>query len=280
MTTRSSTWFAVACAAAVLILGGRAEGSDALAGCDAFRTPNGGGSLDFGGSQPPIPADFFGPGSDPFIGNVSLNGVPLGSYNGSNTGNADTIVERLTTAVLPAVGASDTVPIELVALSLRGDATITVTFNGGQNPTEFDLTVVESPTLESVGTITINHEGADGGTWSADFTAIVDVTFTEVGNPGSVFVMADVSETQVCLAEFPGEWSHADPGLIPDPCNPDPNFFVTVACIHQGPHPETVPAVAAIPAVSTWGMIVMTLLVLTGGAIVFLRRGAGSSAAM
>ncbi len=273
MTTRSISLLAVVCAAALLILGGRAEGSDAPAGCDALTTPDGGASLDFGGSQPPIPADFFGPGSDPFTGVVSLNGAPLGTYNGAFTGSADTVIERLVDAVLPTVGSSDTVPIELVALSLVSGSPITVTFNGGQNPTDFTLTVAESATPgDSVGTMTINHEGADGGTWTADFIAVVDVTFTNVADPGEQFFMFEVSDTQACLAGTPGEWSHTNPGVITDPCNPATDFFVTATCIHTGPHPETI-VTPRIPTVSTWMAIAMALLLMTAGTVVFLRRG-------
>jgi hypothetical protein len=44
----------------------------------------------------PVPADFFGPGSDPFDGRIYLQGDPFDSYGGfSGLSPTDTIIERL-----------------------------------------------------------------------------------------------------------------------------------------------------------------------------------------
>ena len=74
-----------------------------VAGCtnqpfeiDPWTTEPGGTSCeDF--SHPdacPIPADFFGPGSDPFGGQVCFEGVPLGNTPFGDFGDADTLVPR------------------------------------------------------------------------------------------------------------------------------------------------------------------------------------------
>ena len=56
------------------------------AGDDYFVTVAG-SQIDFGGGDfPPIPADFFGPGSDPFDGLVPLEGVPVDPAAGHNAG--------------------------------------------------------------------------------------------------------------------------------------------------------------------------------------------------
>ncbi|MBN1489032.1 MAG: hypothetical protein JXA69_03875 [Phycisphaerae bacterium] len=70
--------------------------------------------VEFGGSIPSVPSDFFGPGSDPFTGSVALTGQPLDPAHSQ----ADTIVRRLGEAYLPTVGSADTIPVELAALNL------------------------------------------------------------------------------------------------------------------------------------------------------------------
>ena len=61
----------------------------------------------------PIPADFFDPGSDPFMDIIGLQGVPL-----SPGATTDTVVARLDKAKFHGPLHIDTVPIEIIALSL------------------------------------------------------------------------------------------------------------------------------------------------------------------
>ncbi|OQX76974.1 MAG: hypothetical protein B6D61_07955, partial [Bacteroidetes bacterium 4484_249] len=69
-----------------------------------------------GGDLEPIPADFFGPGSDPFDGVIHLKGESLES---SEFPNSDAIIERLSEANLPQpYPASDAVQTEIVELDL------------------------------------------------------------------------------------------------------------------------------------------------------------------
>ena len=72
----------------------------------------------------PIPADFFGPGSDELFGEVNLQGVPLNTYNG-DLGPTDTIVSRPLDTVPLTSGVPDTIPIEIVALSLVSASPVT-----------------------------------------------------------------------------------------------------------------------------------------------------------
>lgn len=108
-------------------------------GDDAWMTPRAhgvheGSLLDFANS--PIPAGFFGPGSDPFQGRVEFCGEPLESTLGT-LGTIDTIVRRPSPTVpLSPPAGMDTVPIEIVALSLVSCQPITVTYNAG---TSFEL---------------------------------------------------------------------------------------------------------------------------------------------
>lgn len=71
-------------------------------GFDCFETPadcNGRStSIEFGSPEiPPIPADFFGPGSEPFIGEVRLQGAGDPVF-------PDTVIERLAPIELPQSG--------------------------------------------------------------------------------------------------------------------------------------------------------------------------------
>jgi len=84
-----------------------------------------------GGTLPPLPADFFGPGSDPFEGQVALVG---------HVGDPDTIIQRHTpgnTSGTPPV--NDTIDIEIIALNLVSTAPITVT--GAGSPELWDVQV-------------------------------------------------------------------------------------------------------------------------------------------
>ena len=80
---------------------------------DLLRTPSL-GEWDFSGD--PIPADFFGPGSDPFDGIIAFVGDPLASSPHAPSGDlglADTIIERLALIDLPSPTSSAAVPIEM-----------------------------------------------------------------------------------------------------------------------------------------------------------------------
>ena len=64
-----------------------------------------------------LPGTFF---DFPGIGVVPLEGRPIGP------GNTDTIVQRQEDANLPGMGSSDTIPIEMVALSLQSTAPVNI----------------------------------------------------------------------------------------------------------------------------------------------------------
>ena len=96
---------------------GPANADPVLPGIDIWVTPaNGTTSVDF--SSTPIPADFFGPGSDPFDGTVQLQGEPLFTVPAGALGGADTVLERQAPADLPVCPSTDTIPVEIKALSI------------------------------------------------------------------------------------------------------------------------------------------------------------------
>lgn len=154
--------------------------------------------------QLPARADPIDPGFDLFMtvpastsvdltgigaGVVSLAGVPIGP-NG-----LDTVVSR-TAGIDPfPVGGAGVVPIELVELSLTSVAPVSI---GGLF---FDLVVTELPSPP--GTMTIMHEFASGGTFTAILPVAAMLTFTEVGNPLNVIPVPFFD-----IFTSSGVWSH------------------------------------------------------------------------
>src|SRR5206468_4061374 len=122
---------------------------------DVFKTPPGGATHeDF--SWMPIPAGFFDPGSEPFDGTIRYQGAPLNPP--SPLGPTDTIVRRPQPATLVGVGASQTVPIEIVALSLVSSAPITVNYSGGPPPEQWNVSVCLSDVVpQPSGSMTITN---------------------------------------------------------------------------------------------------------------------------
>jgi len=232
----------------------------------------------------PIPADFFGPGSDPFTGTVCLEGVPLGGSFGA----ADTLIQRsadpFERCAVPGA-AQQTVDIEIVQLSLVGVAPITVTFNGGQNPEQWTVAVTVSPDglLPGTpqGTLTATKTHCNGGTYTANLFVQPQFTFT---GPGGTKVLdtfvqgtAAVQLQQVTARPWISE---VDPllGLQGDPCtffhpNVDDSVQRTLAECDQDMN--GVLDICQIPAASEWGLLVLVIGVLAGGSVLLRRRAAG-----
>jgi len=243
----------IGCIGCVAILASPSNGAVVNPGNDLFKTSPG-ATQEFGtggvDSAPAIPADFFDPGSDPFTGTVNLMSNPLGTFGGFGVGSADTIVRRLVTANVPNMGDSDTIPIEIVALSLTSVSPITVTFNGGQNPELWDVDVTLSPSTPSPGTMTINHSAPEGGTYDADMNVFVLFTFTRQSD-SSVRLLDSGTipyNANVTTSNSPN-WEHEPTngqsvvlGLTGDESNlagaPWTNDFYIFGIIeHTGPHP-------------------------------------------
>ena len=119
---------------------------------------------------PAIPADFFGPGSDPFTGTVVMAGMLM---DPNNFGMTDTQVQRAGPVHFPGAGfprPSDPIPVEMVELSLVGIAPITVTYNGGQNPESWVVGMGLSSNQQQ-GQLNAVLVGPSGG----DYTATLPV---------------------------------------------------------------------------------------------------------
>jgi hypothetical protein len=77
----------------------------------------------------PVPAGFFGPGSDAYSGPIQFAGVPI---DPDAFGSADTVVERVDTRSMPPPWPrGGLVGIQLMQLSLQSVAPVTVTYGAG-----------------------------------------------------------------------------------------------------------------------------------------------------
>jgi hypothetical protein len=170
--------------------------------------------LEFGGSSgiAPIPADFFGPGSDPFEGTVALQGDPFDDFDpGTGTisglSPTDTIIERQQDA--GGGGFPDTIDIEIVALSLVSTAPIWVTTPPG--PEMWNVRVdVPASGAQDTGTMTIRHEHVNGGTFDSELPVKPVVTFTKVSDPSEVRVLDWTLEGLSAIVFFASgvDWCH------------------------------------------------------------------------
>ncbi|MBK8913180.1 MAG: hypothetical protein IPM64_01030 [Phycisphaerales bacterium] len=138
-----------------------------------------------GSIYPPLPPNFFGPGSDPFIGTIFSTGQPL---DPGGLGATDTIVRRPFDPLQPfdPPGAAGTVPIEIVALQLVSIQPITVTHNGGMTSSQWDVRIDLSATPQAIGGANALKTHPNGGTWDAMLPVQPRFTFLEVGGPGVV----------------------------------------------------------------------------------------------
>lgn len=185
---------------------------DVAAGIDLFTTPPGGTTFD----DLNLPAGFFGPGSDPFLGTVVLGGQPIAPSG--PLGPTDTIVKRNSNALLPTPGSSTTVPIEIIALSLVSVNPITVTYNGGQTPEQWSVRVCLAQTApQQVGTETIQTNPCvcpEGGTFTSTLPVLPKLTFTRT-LPSAATQVLDFGVAGLPPIQFTttnGHWLAFDPG--------------------------------------------------------------------
>lgn len=150
-------------------------------GSDPWVTVHGGGQTY---QELTLPADFFGPGSEPFSDRVEFMGLPV---DPANLGPVDTIVMRTENAILAGPGTSDTVPIALVALNLISVEPIRVMIGGVE--TQWDIEVRAHPGGTPIipGTMTIRQTSETGGTFDSTLPVVPFFFFTNVQNPDLVY---------------------------------------------------------------------------------------------
>jgi len=155
------------------------------------------------GGNPPIPADFFGPGSEPFVGIVRLHGSHLDT---ANLGSADTLVARTEVMFPPGSPISFPVPTELVQLSLTSINPIIVNVpstqpsEGGDGTEEWAMAATQSSLL------CCGDFDGDGDIDLSDFTQF-QLCFGGSNNPPSPTCPAGVDadcdgDGDVDLADF------------------------------------------------------------------------------
>lgn len=177
-------------------------------------------SVTFGGTSPlpPIPMGFFFPGSNPFSGTILLKGSPIDL---DASGGADTIIRRPVPANLPTVPSTDTIPIELVALSLVSINPIMV--NPGGN--FFDVFIGLEPFPPSQGQMTIRRTGTDNGVFDCppnNMQVFAHFRFRKVG--GGPDLHLQPQQPSVHLGSIQSHpWSTTTNGYAPP--GSGPNFY-------------------------------------------------------
>ncbi|MBI4556163.1 MAG: hypothetical protein HY706_01145 [Candidatus Hydrogenedentes bacterium] len=260
--------------------------NSALPGLDLLEAQSG-ASIEFGNAIPPIPAGFFEPGSDPFSGVIPLQGQPLGSYPGctGDLGPTDTIIERKEPAHLPDIGSTDTIPIELVALSLVSVAPITVT--GSSGASQWNVAVQLNPSPPSTGTMTVTKTHANGGTFSSTFTVTPRLIFTRVDNP-LVSPIFDPTPDTLNATNVPWvsdsstlSWPPCTSNFVPGvdsggksivPKSPT-SFAMTGSYFSLTSMPPSTSSPPGLPGSSRWSvMLLLTILPFLGLAYLLRRR--------
>jgi hypothetical protein len=156
--------------------------------------------------SPAIPADFFGPGSEPFTGEVCFSGTPSGH---PSFPDADTIIRRIGPFEdFCDIDAAPTFDIEIVALSLVSVDPISVVVDG--TPEDWDVAVGLSSVAAPLGTLTTTRTHCNGGTYTSTLRVLPKFTFTKVSEPGQVLTLDTGEEgipAVVLSPPFPKDWS-------------------------------------------------------------------------
>jgi hypothetical protein len=134
--------------------------------------------------SPPLPAGFFGPGSDPWSGPISCVGDPFDPTGDAPT--ADLVVRHETVKWIPntekrygpaEIPRNFVLRCDMVKLSERGTEPITVTYDGGKNPEQWYVNVGMAKDHPGGGRIQITHINSDGNGGLADIEIAVKVAF-------------------------------------------------------------------------------------------------------
>ncbi|UCE60206.1 MAG: hypothetical protein JSU63_00360 [Phycisphaerales bacterium] len=187
-----------------------------------------------------IPADFFGAGSDPFVGSIPLAGVPLGVTAQGDFGNSDTLISRSADPfdrcelLGPFPYGAPSVDIQILDLSLASTTSLTVTYDNGQDPEEWNVTVDLSAVHTDgvpendppLGYLDAIRTYCNGGTYTSLLYVLPRCTFIKVSDPGVTRIL-DTGLTggydPVPLNQIdPAPWVmdiDSDLGLTGDPCS-------------------------------------------------------------
>lgn len=177
-------------------------------------------------TNPALPADFFGPGSDPFAGNIWLQGAPLDEWA---FGDASTLLHRGDHPVLPwdPVGTVNVVPIEIVDLDIRSfPGEMGVTYDGGSSVEYWGVELRPSAMPVPPGNLVATKTHVNGGVFSAEFFLQPAFLFTRLDDGMTLTLDTGLEGWPpwiLSLEDAP--WVHfVDPDL--DIVAPSDEFFV------------------------------------------------------
>jgi hypothetical protein len=186
---------------------------DVQPGSDYWSTPD--ARIVFGTPDlPPLPADFFHPGSLPFEGEIKLRGIPI---DPPSLGPTDTIVQRDALAPLSTNGTAASIPIEIVQLQLQSVQPIVVQPEG----TLWQVFIQLPPSRPASGIMTILRVDEQGGQFDWDAFLEPDYVFVPLAGGPPVFLTPP--PPLFVNNEAPGVWSYTPPE--PPPPGAGPNFL-------------------------------------------------------
>ena len=134
-------------------------------------------------SNPPLPADFFGPGSDPFEGQICLQGDPLGPTVWGEFGTADLLLRGgaypFDRCSLPDK-AEEVTSVNVVGYKKIKPPPITlfISFYGGTITEAWNLEMTLDPAGPATGLLTATKSHAGGGTFDLTFSFLPRFVFT------------------------------------------------------------------------------------------------------
>jgi hypothetical protein len=178
------------------------------------------------------------------LGNVSLQGVPIGT----TTGTSDTIMHR-TQPIMFDKGTS----VEVTAIFMKSvnsttfmgqpvDVYVTLNNSGGNIPT----TVLPQPDTLTPSSGSLNV--SSNGTFSSSLTVNADVIFVKAGMPvtNSANYVAHQAASPISLTSSASTWSSTPPAGYPSSTTyPSGGFYPKP--VHTGPHP-VVPSTCNTPS--------------------------------
>ncbi len=135
---------------------------------------------------PALPADFFGPGCEPWTGDIEFQGVPQHPHDFDFVSTLIVRSDDPSSAEDP-VGTIRTVDVELVALSLVSTAPISV--QCGTRAMNWDVEVTLSDIAAGKGTLTATKLHPNGGTFNMTIPVNTKLTFTSTADRGNVIVL-------------------------------------------------------------------------------------------
>jgi hypothetical protein len=195
MPRRSLSTFAIALAVVSLLCALPAAGDTVYKGLDLLQTQSG-AYVSF--ATNPLPRNFFGC-SEVFAGTIPVVGSPIAASPSINP--TDTIVDRLDDVTPLPVGSSGTTRVQIAGLCLKNTNWTDPCGNSWKVTVRLDSSGVTQP----IGTMTIFHSTATGGTFNSAFNVAGEVLWTSGGiTLGPVADSISLSSTGGCWNHTPG----------------------------------------------------------------------------